>query len=412
MTTINNQQSIVELNQPLFNGLAAIHRAYGAEIVRALASEYHFDAEAAISKFVKEPVIKKQASKPKKAKKEAKPKAEKKAQPTPSVPIPWTGVVRMGLCTGLRLNHGLHTQCTMAPEGDGCFCKTCQKQADASSNGKPTYGTVEDRLKVPMNEYRDPKGKQSVPFVTVMKKLNFSREEAEAAALTLGQTIPDECFAERAVTRGRPKKDASASDSESSVSSGSSAKKRGRGRPKKEKTVVEAATGEDLIAALVAKANTPAALSSAKSKKEKRQPAVALKVLVDGDADSPNAAPHGYAMTAHVQHVTEPAHLRVTTPVFGQSVFASDSPIDSQVQTPDAPKAASPKSDMSEVSRDADWMAEESTQAAAVSVTEVKGVKYFNQEGWLYNTQTKNLVGFWNGSEIEPAEDDDSDDEE
>ena len=386
MTTINNQQSIVELNQPLFNGLAAIHRAYGAEIVRALAAEYRFDAETAIAKFVKEPVIKKQASKPKKAKKEAKPKAEKKSQPTPSVPIPWTGVVRKGLCTGLRLNHGLHTQCTMAPEGDSCFCKTCQKQADASANGKPTYGTVEDRLKVPMNEYRDPKGKQSVPFVTVMKKLNFSREEAEVAAATLGLTIPDECFAERAVTRGRPKKDASASDSESSASSDSSTKKRGRGRPKKVQAAVESTSGEDLIAALVAKANPPAVPVQKPNANHslKQGSPVVLKQA------SPSVPHQAQTLGLTIQVPNDETSTLVTT----------DSPTPLQV-------VASPESGA--VTPPAESPVKE--EMSAVTITEVSGVKYFNQDGWLYDTNTKNLVGFWNGSEIEPCEDE-SDDEE
>ena len=61
------------------------------------------------------------------------------------------------------------------------------------------------------------------------------------------------------MARGRPKKDASASDTDSSQDSQNSVKK-ARGRPKKDKKAVESENGDDLISALVAKANsaTPA----------------------------------------------------------------------------------------------------------------------------------------------------------
>jgi hypothetical protein len=107
-------------------------------------------------------------------------------------------------------------------------------------------------------EYRDPKAhKQTLPFANVMSKLNITREAAEAEALKFGLTIPEEHFVERASRRGRPKKDASASDTDSE--SGDSQPKK-RGRPKKEKKVIAASVGDDLIASLVAsakKANTP-----------------------------------------------------------------------------------------------------------------------------------------------------------
>ena len=255
--------SIVQVNVPLFNGLAAMNRAYAEEVIRACAVHFAFDPEAAISQFIKERPMEKapRVAKAKKEKATKVPKAEKPA--VSAIPLPWTGEVRTGFCSGLRLNHGLHTQCTMAPMASGCYCKTCQKQADASSTGKPAYGSVEDRLAVGITEYRDPKGKQSTPYTTVMKKLNISMDDAEAEAAKVGITIPPECFEERVLARGRPKKDAGASDTESSVSSQSSAK-RGRGRPKKNSKVVESGNSDDLISQLVKQANSasPPASSS------------------------------------------------------------------------------------------------------------------------------------------------------
>merc|ERR1711871_736734 len=163
-----------------------------------------------------------------------------------------------GWCLGLRLNHGLHSQCTMERLAGGDYCKTCQKQCDKNASGKPTYGCVADRMACELLEYRDPKAhKQTLPFANVMSKLNITREAAEAEALKFGLTIPEEHFVERSSRRGRPKKDASASDTDSE--SGDSKPKK-RGRPKKEKKVMGASVGDDLIASLVAsakKASTP-----------------------------------------------------------------------------------------------------------------------------------------------------------
>ena len=72
-----------------------------------------------------------------------------------------------------------------------------------------------------------------------MKKLNISAEDARGEAMRFGLTIPEEQFEERKLSRGRPKKDASASDTDSSTSSSSSKKeKKSRGRPKKQSKVV------------------------------------------------------------------------------------------------------------------------------------------------------------------------------
>ena len=153
-TNNTGSSSIVEVNVPLFNGLAAMNRAYGEEVVRACAAHFGFDAEAAISQFIKPRQLEKAARIPKekKAKATKAPKPEKPA--VSAIPLPWTGEVRPGFCTGLRLNHGLHTQCTMVPMAGGCYCKTCQKQADSNANGKPTYGCVEDRQAVGLSRLR------------------------------------------------------------------------------------------------------------------------------------------------------------------------------------------------------------------------------------------------------------------
>ena len=66
----------------------------------------------------------------------------------------------------------------------------------------------------------------------------------------MGWSIPECQFELKSSKRGRPKKDTSAEDTESEAGSESGEKKK-RGRPKKEKEIVTANVGEDLIASLI-----------------------------------------------------------------------------------------------------------------------------------------------------------------
>ena len=172
-------------------------------------------------------------------------KSKRTAKPT--TVIPFCGEVVGDWCCAVRFNHGLHTQCTNGKVKEGDFCKTCSKQVENSSTDKPPYGDIRERANFGL-DYRDPKGKQSVPFANVAAKLNLDLDAAKAAALIMGWTIPEEQFVARKVTRGRPKSSAvSDTDSESST------KPKKRGRPKKLK-VKKANSQDDLIAKLVAEA--------------------------------------------------------------------------------------------------------------------------------------------------------------
>jgi hypothetical protein len=414
--TNNTGSSIVEVNVPLFNGLAAMNRAYGEEVVRACAAHFGFDAEAAISQFIKPRQLEKAARIPKekKAKAVKAPKPEKPA--VSAIPLPWTGEVRPGFCTGLRLNHGLHTQCTMVPMAGGCYCKTCQKQADSNANGKPTYGCVEDRLAVGLSEYRDPKGKQSVPYATVMKKLNIGKEDAEAEAAKIGITIPPELFEERKLARGRPKKDASASDTDSSQDSQNSVKK-ARGRPKKQKKAVESENGDDLISALVAKANsaTPAPA-----------PTSHLKI----DVNLADASP-----VPQQQPVADTAALEAKKAKAAEKRAAKKAKQEEEARQLKAKQEEEARLLKEKQEQEAQIKLEEEANAqqfddpfadpssavsspannAPVKVTSVTrlGKQYLEQDGFLFDPNTKECVGYWNATtnKIEEVEDDSDDDE-
>ncbi len=222
-------------------------RKIGGEVVVELSKRYGFDAEDA-----------RRALKLDNLEVE---KIEKKTKKT-SVPLPFCGVINKGCCYGIRLNHGLYTQCTNEISdhtGRHPVCSTCSKQIEKNSNGEPTYGYVTTRLEKGIN-FRDPKGKGPVNYGNVMEKLNISREDAEKAAVELGWTIPESQFVVKRATRGRPKKDATATDTASETSEDLPQTeflggKKQRGRPKKDKKVVSSNTGDDMIAKAVEKAN-------------------------------------------------------------------------------------------------------------------------------------------------------------
>ena len=152
--------------------------------------------------------------------------------------LPWSGKVEVDACQGIRVNHGLYTQCKGVKEGSRSYCVTCGR------NGGPKYGDISERSS---DEFAH--ASKVVRYSKVMEKLGISREEAELAASAAGVTIAESEFEKMTVgRRGRPRKvmDASSSDSDSPPKK--------RGRPKKQKTVVARSAGEDLIASLMATA--------------------------------------------------------------------------------------------------------------------------------------------------------------
>ena len=368
----SQESSVVDVSIPLFNGLAAMNRKYAEEVITMMAAHYSFDAEEAIRLFVSNRSMQKAERVPRGSKKEKSTKTKEKVAKGPEVVLPWTGKVIEGCCEGIRLNHGLHTQCIMTPLESGRFCKTCQKQADTNANSLPTYGSITERTACEINEYRDPKGKQSTPYSKVMDKLGITREQAETAAAALGITIPEECFETRALRKGRPRKDGStSSDSESSQQSQA---KRGRGRPKKTKKAVENNNGDDLIASLVASAANSAAappspVAAAVTNSDVAAP-LQLRILVNSDVVSPVPSP------------AAEAPIDATTPV---------TPVAVVPLKPKKAKKAEPTD------------AELAKQGIVRQM--IEGIEYYNQTNDIY-TKDGDHIGFWNGTELEPAEDD------
>ena len=187
----------------------------------------------------------------------------------PSVVLPFCGVIVNDWCAGVKFNHGLHTQCTQGRCKGDRYCKTCRKHADNSATGKPPYGDIEDRANYGV-DYRDPKGKLTVPYANVAEKMGISIEAAHTAAANMGWEIPAEQLVKRVAKRGRPAKSAAVSDTDSEDGESKTSTKKKRGRPTKPKA--KATTQEDQIAMLVAEAyaETASTTTAKKAKKAKK----------------------------------------------------------------------------------------------------------------------------------------------
>ena len=231
---------------------------------------FDFDSVAVVSSRSK-------ASKKRESGKTAK--KVKKITAKPTVLLPFCGEIVEDWCQGVKLSFGLHTQCTMGRCGEDTYCKTCRKHADNSATGKPPYGDINDRAEFVV-DYRDPKGKMTLPYANVVEKRGISMEAAVAAAATMGWTIPAEQLVKRTSKRGRPAKSAAVSDSDSDDET----PKKKRGRPSKAK--VAEPTQDDQIAQLVAEAYAETTTEAVKVKKVKKLKVKKLKLTEEQKASA------------------------------------------------------------------------------------------------------------------------------
>ena len=98
-------------------------------------------------------------------------KIETKEKRKTSIILPFCGEINEECCSGIRLNHGLYTQCTneKVKSIDGhMVCSTCEKQIEKNSNRMPTYGYIEDRIRKG-KDFRDPKGKAPLNYGNIME---------------------------------------------------------------------------------------------------------------------------------------------------------------------------------------------------------------------------------------------------
>jgi hypothetical protein len=198
-----------------------------SKAVHYCGSKYNFDAEEALRELNVRDIslsVSKKTVKTKEIKEKVVVVKEKVVVVKSKYPMPFSGTIKEGCCSGLRQNHGLYTQCETTVNSDEKYCKKC--------GPSPQFGTIEQRLAVGLMEFRDSKGKGPIHFTKVMKKLKISQEEVEEEAGKLNIIINPIHFEEEKV------------------------EKREKGRPKKPRKIVELENDStDLFAALVAKAN-------------------------------------------------------------------------------------------------------------------------------------------------------------
>ena len=243
----------IMMNSTVERSVIEMCTSFACNMVREMAERHGLDAESEIRALNLDTVklarktVNKHAGDETTEKKVKEPKAKRDERNVPKIQLPFCGVILDNCCNGIRLNHALYTQCLMEPKEDG-LCKTCKKQADQNASGKPTYGLIQDRIYGETRTFKDPKGKNVVPYANVMSKLKVTREEAETEAARMGWTIPDEEFVVSKGAPGRPKKAKTEADMSEDKP------KKQVGRPKKEKKVVSGNEGDNLIAKLVAQA--------------------------------------------------------------------------------------------------------------------------------------------------------------
>ena len=198
-------------------------------------------------------------------------KVEKRGYRKKSIPVPFSGVKCSRWCEGIRLNHGLYTQCSNDKEKEiegHWVCSTCEKQILKNSNRMPTYGYIDDRI-MKGKDFRDPKGKEPVNYGNIMEKLNITREEAEREAASQGIIIPEDQFEVKKARRGRPRRDTSAVDTSGSEDEKAKSEKK-RGRPKKEKEVVSSSS-DSMIKELVKSANEESSTNKETTQEEEEE---------------------------------------------------------------------------------------------------------------------------------------------
>jgi hypothetical protein len=139
--------------------------------------------------------------------KKSKPKTDKKSMviSKPAFPLPYNGEMNEDLCHALVLNEALFTQCPSFPKDGGAYCVKCAKQCLTTENGKPMYGTIQDRQKVGIMEYVDPKNRVPFEYVKVMNKYKVSRDDVIAEASKYNMTIDPIHFEIADKKKGRPK---------------------------------------------------------------------------------------------------------------------------------------------------------------------------------------------------------------
>jgi hypothetical protein len=176
-------------------------------------------------------------------------KEKKEKSVSSSLLLPYNGECNEKCCNGLKQNHGLYTQCENEKQSSSEFCFGCKKEAIKNENGKPNYGTIQDRQQVGFMEFRDPKGKAPTHYTKIMKKMNYTKEQVLEEAAKQNKRLDDIHLDDIEVKKGRPK---TKNEKKEEKSEAAATEEKKKGRPKKtKKPVEEEEVKKDLFAELI-----------------------------------------------------------------------------------------------------------------------------------------------------------------
>ncbi len=158
--------------------------------IHLLADKYSFDAEEAIEWLdIVAPLSLEEKKMARKAKADDASSTDSKKK---TIPLPWMGMVSADCCQAIAYNYGLFTQC-QKKKVSTFYCAACEKASKETSTGNPPCGTVAERLAQPIwADYKDSKNRQPIPYAKVLYKLKFTLEEAIASAEAKGIVIPEQ----------------------------------------------------------------------------------------------------------------------------------------------------------------------------------------------------------------------------
>jgi hypothetical protein len=298
------------------------------------------------------------------------------------------------LCFGLQLNSGLYTQCNLMKSRDSsCYCKSHQAQAESSSAGVPSHGTIQQRMAVDAFAFVDPSGKSPVAYSKIMKKLNLSEEQVREEAGKWNIKIDERHF-EVVAKKGRPKVEKPVKEV-----------KQTKGRPKKAKKVVEVEETEDLFASIVAQAakEEEIASSSEDEMSEKEAKKAAEKATKDAAKAEEKEAKKAAEKAAKEAAKAEEKEAKKPAKEV-KKAEKSDKKADKKKEEP----VPEPKDVEVEVEEE-----EEETEEVHVDKFEHKGVKYLKAKGTNILYLNEEAVGIWNekSKQIDAYEEDEEEEE-
>jgi len=323
------------------------------------------------------------------------------------IPLPWCGSVREEDCQGLRVNHGLYTQCTNSRK-EGEYCTTCTKsgKSNISAPGIPSAGNIAQRLQAADREYTiviNGQQRKETAYKDVVAKLKLTEEHVRSVAYATGIALPDDTFEKTSKTKSTSCVVEDRADPEAknaaATNSGTDVKGGNEERPR----------DTNIVAALVqtARASPPTRTEIAKA------PVADLKIWCQS-----------YAIQTGTKKVMQErlrAELGYTTPVKPSATIgippppaappatatqAASTPHEEATPLPaeDATteKGAAVASDMTVIEELSEEEYEEEEQVCDLFTDPETGAQYLkNSEGLLFDKATRNEVGMLYGEKVQ-----------